>query len=97
MERLYPLDTISKERVSCVDDFVLNASDGTAAHLEGLAEFGYGGSWQGCPKRLRQPLLDCRRAAKNRGFLPDAKREVFMRRPGGMLVLVDPFVPRRAN
>ena len=97
MERLYPLDSASKERVSFVDDFVINAGQDTAAHLEGLAEFGYGGRWQGCPKRLRQPLLDCRRAAELRGFLPDAKREVFMRRPGGMLVLVDPFVPSRAR
>ena len=92
MEHLYPLDRVSKGRVSCVDDFVLNAGHDRAAHLEGLAEYGYGGPWQGCPKRLRQPLLDCRRAAELVGFRPDAKREVFMRRPGGILVLADPFL-----
>ena len=98
IERLYPLDRIAKDRVSYVDDFVSCAHDGTAADLEALAEFGFQGPWEQCPKRLRQPLLDCRCAARHRGFLPDAKREAFMRRKGGILVLADPFVPpRRAH
>lgn len=96
MERLYPLDRVSKEQVSCVDDFVMNAGHNCAARLEELAQFGFGGPWEGCPKSLRQPLLDCRRAAGLVGFVPDAKRDVFMRRKGGQLVLIDPFlVPGR--
>lgn len=91
MERLYPLDHTSEERVSAVDDFILNAASDSAAYLEGLAEHGYGGKWQKCPKRLRQPLLDCRLAAERAGFVPDRKRSVFMRRLGGILVLADPF------
>ena len=83
MERLYPLDHSSLERVSSVDDFVLNAGNDPAEHLEELAEYGYGGEWQDCPRRLRQPLLDCRRAAERFGFIPDGKRSVFMLRPGG--------------
>ena len=92
MERLYPLDRVAKEHVSAVDDFVICAGHDSAARLEELADFGFGGLWEGCPRRLRQPLLDCRRAAALVGFVPDAKREVFMRRVGGILVLADPFL-----
>ena len=95
VERLRPLDRTSKGRVSCVDDFIIGAGHDSAAHLEELAQFGFGGPWQNCPKGLRQPLLDCRNAAGLVGFVPDAKREVFMLRKGGQLVLVDPFLVSR--
>ena len=95
MERLRPLDRASKDRVRCVDVFISNAGTGGASRLKELAQFGFGGLWEACPKRLRQPLLDCRRAAERAGFWPDAKRDAFMRRPGGILVLADPFLVRR--
>jgi hypothetical protein len=45
-----------------------------------------------CPQRLRQPLIDCHRTAMSERFLVDNKRQAYMRRVGGIIVLADPFV-----
>lgn len=48
--------------------------------------------WQACPPRLRRPILDCFAAAEAAGFREDGKRQAYMWRKGGVLVVADPFV-----
>jgi hypothetical protein len=49
--------------------------------------------WPHCPPRLREPLVTYHQAAGVAGFSWDGKPEAFMWRPGGVLVLADPFSP----
>ena len=52
-----------------------------------------GEAWQLCPPRLRRLLLPVYQAGEAKGFRRDGKREAFMWRHGGVLILADPFIP----
>ena len=92
MERLYNLDLLAERQVSCADDLLLAGKHHTLAHLIECAELlNWDEPWQRCPARFRQPLLDLYAAAERAGLRVDNKRSAFMRRAGGIIVLVDPF------
>jgi hypothetical protein len=95
MERLFPLKAAGEAAVSQADDLVLQGHHLPLSDLELNAKLnGWNEPWQRTPRRVRQPLLDCHQAAKQSGFQADGKRQAWMRRPGGIIVLVDPFLEK---
>ena len=93
MERLYNPDALAEQQVSCADDLLLNGKHLPLQQLIECAELlNSNEPWQRCPSRSRQPLLDLHAAAEHSGFKADNKRSAFMRRVGGIIVLVDPFM-----
>jgi hypothetical protein len=95
MERLFPLKAAGEAAVSQADDPVLQGHHLPLSELELYAELsGSNEPWQRTPRRVRRPLLDCHKAAEQRGLQADGKRQAWMRRPGGIIVLVDPFLEK---
>ena len=80
------------QAVGAVDLLALNGRVPLAVLL--ASRSGLGAPWRRCPPRLRQSLLDYYQAAAAAGFGRDCKPEAFMWRPGGVLVLADPLLPR---
>ncbi len=106
MERLWPLAPFTSKRVGqpgrggrdrvaqAKGAFALLALSGRLPlRVLRASRSGQQDAWSRCPPRLQQPLLDFHQAAIGAGFRPDNKRTAFMWRPGGALVVADPFVP----
>jgi hypothetical protein len=96
VERLYPLNAATLRLVQAADELLVDTQRHELKHLLELADLMVlDGSWQLCPPRLREPLIRCMRQGTEAGFVRDSKRSAWMRRHGGTIVLVDPFlVPR---
>lgn len=92
-DRLYSLNTGTLRFVDAAEDLLISARHHSLAYLMLLADLmQLDEPWQQCPSRLRKPLLQCMRQGICAGFARDSKRTAWMRRLGGTICLVDPFV-----
>jgi hypothetical protein len=95
MERLYDIHKSKSalQIVEAADSLIVETRHHSLETLISFAEIEQTDEpWQRCPPLLRKPLIQCMQQGLSAGFVRDNKRTAWMRRPGNVIVLIDPFL-----